>query len=163
MQDSRQFRDCGIRPKSDRAVIPTLLVPNFLGSGNFDALKCARGDTQELSGAQPTTGLTRGNATMADYKRLSFVAKAWKETLDPTTGERKFEAVDKRSLCDLEIEIIPGSEPPQVILHCVPDGCTTKCELVTEVDPNGVTDYFCRCVSDGTLSRAKKAKKRVKS
>ncbi|MCC6151847.1 MAG: hypothetical protein IT461_16480 [Planctomycetes bacterium] len=100
---------------------------------------------------------------MADYKRMSFVAKAWKETLDPTTGERKFEAVNKRSLCDLEIEIIPGSEPPQVILLCVPNGCTTKCKLVTEVSPDGVTNYYCECIPDGTLSRAKKAKKRVKS
>lgn len=109
------------------------------------------------------TGLFRGIAIMAEYKRLSFVAKAWAETIDPATGQRKFEAVNKRSLCELEIEVIPGSEPPQVILNCVPDGCTTKCELVTETDPNGVTNYYCKCVSDGDASRAKKAKKRAKS
>jgi len=100
---------------------------------------------------------------MADYRRLAFVAKAWKEIIDPTTGVRTFEAVNRPSVCELEIQILPGTEPPEVVLNCVPDGCTTRCELVTEVSPDGGTDYYCNRILDGSAKSSRKAKKRVKS
>jgi hypothetical protein len=66
--------------------------------------------------------------------------------------------------CRLVCRPIPGSDPPEVEYSCRPSADCDRCELITEIAPDGTTIRWCKCVDDGGgLSAAKAVKVKEKA
>jgi len=115
-------------------------------------------------GSSGMSGVTTfwGRGQTMGYKRLEFIANRWLDAVNDQ-GVRVIEPVfdGTEATCRLVCRPIPGSDPPEVEYSCRPSADCERCELITEIAPDGTTIRWCKCVDDGgglSAARAVKVK-----
>ncbi|MBX3474076.1 MAG: hypothetical protein KF754_06800 [Planctomycetes bacterium] len=92
------------------------------------------------------------------YKKLAFLAQAFEEKYDSSTGTLTLVAVAASAAdsnaCQLIATPIPGTNPVQYEYSCLNNTCGGECV----VDQSGTRAVKCKCVPLGALT-AKKGKK----
>ena len=102
------------------------------------------------------------------YSGVKFIVSSWSQTID-RDGILVVQpaAASKGSACQLVLEWVPGTNPPEFTASCENVDCAGSCELQTVTLPDGTTVFTCECVGGMATLRAakatgKKAKKKAK-
>lgn len=102
------------------------------------------------------------------YKKLVFVAPAWREELDEETDTLYLRAdLSSTGACELTVTPVPGTDPLEYVYSCSVVTCEGTCDLRSRKLPDGTLVYECVCMESATTkastatksSRGKTAKK----
>lgn len=86
------------------------------------------------------------------YKKLVFVAPAWREELDEKTDTLYLRADHSSSgQCDVVATPIPGTDPVEYEYSCSVVTCGGTCDLRSSKLPDGTPVYECVCVESATM------------